>query len=112
MEHLLAQVRPAIDLFETMLLNAFSNLRTVEAIWIREVQALARDETKRFTRIVWLQLGRRSASDLQLIKTLGAELVVRIMNQPFGLEVRVLVDELPPVDIAPSCIYRRGSGRV
>lgn len=111
MQHLLVPRGP-IDPFEQTLINAFSSVRTVEAIWVREVRALARDEMKRFTRVVWLQLRSASFGDRRQIKDLADELVVRVTNQPFGLEIRCVVDDLPPADIAPSCIYRRGSGRV
>jgi hypothetical protein len=106
MYHLLHQVRPTVDAFETLLINAFSSVRTVEAIWVREVGGT----NGRYLRAVWVQLGR--ASDLREIEALGREIVLRTHDAPFDVEIRVVIDDLPPSAVAPSCIYRRGSGRV
>lgn len=108
MYHLLHQVRPALDDFERTVINAFSSIRTVEAVWVREVSSLK----GRYVRAIWVQLGRHSAGDLRQVKLLGEELVLRAHGAPFDVEVRVVVNDLPPDAVAPSCIYRRGSGRV
>lgn len=117
MLHLLNQVRPTIDEFERTLINAYSTIQSVQAIWVREVPSVTVERgpdgtPKRFTRSVWLQLGRRSRTDERKIEELTDELQIRIISQPFALEVRCVVDDLPPAAIAPSCIFRRGSGRV
>lgn len=117
MLHLLDQVRPPIDAFERTLIDVFSQLPSVQAIWIREVRdvtpQLRPDGTpKRYTRAVWLQFARRSRTDLEKADALARELQVRVIAEPFSLEVRVVVDDLPPAAIAPSCIFKRGSGRV
>jgi hypothetical protein len=126
MLHLLKQVRPPIDAFEVTLLNAFSNLRSVEAIWIREVNdapcglkhphptvpSCAGVVPRRYTRAVWLQLRGRSLGDHREIQARTQELLTRTTAEHFGVEVRVIVDDLPPAAIAPSCIFRRGSGDV
>ncbi len=117
MQHLLDQVRPPIDDFEVALINAYSTLKSVQAIWVREVRDVAAKKgpsgvPKRFTRAVWLQLTHRSLGDFRAMESLTNELQVRALSQPFELEVRWIVDDLPPAAVAPSCIFRRGSGRV
>lgn len=111
--HLLEQVRPPIDAFEGALINAFSAIGSVQAIWVREVRNLSTDaNTKRLMRSVWLQLGRRNRGDIRRIEALQNELTIRTLTAPYGVEVHWVVDDLPPAAIAPSCIFRRGSGRV
>lgn len=124
MFHLLKQVRPPIDAFESLLINVFSAIRSVEAIWVREireppctlqhphppVQGCGGFVPRQYTRVVWLQLRTKSVGDTREIMQRAQELVVRTTAEHYGVEVRCLVDDLPPADIAPSCIYRRGSG--
>ncbi|APU88980.1 hypothetical protein Rctr197k_184 [Virus Rctr197k] len=122
MLHLFDQVRAPIDDFERLLIKVFSEIPVIDAIWIREKQAVqpcpkrhphASDATcpgvqKRYLRSVWLQLAHRSIAAVNAIHQLHDELQVRILHMPFALEVRWIVDELPPSDVAPSCVYRRG----
>lgn len=127
MENLLQQVRQPIDDFEATLVNAFSAIPGVEAIWVREVRnflpcpathphppnlACGGRATRQLMRHVWLQLHRRNLSDRRAIAQLGAELTVRIMEQPFGVVIHQIVDDLPPAVVLPSCLFRRGSGLV
>lgn len=122
MQHLFEQVRPPIDDFEALLIRVFSEVPSVDAIWVREVRMKpcsrahphAPDDScpgsgvrKRLCRVVWLQLARRSIADTERIHKLHEELQIRIINQPFALEVRWLVDDLPPATEAPSCVFRR-----
>ena len=108
MQHLF-NPRPLIDSFEQTLINAFSPLKSVQAIWIRESRSVGQPK---FARIVWLQLSHRSLGDFRQIEALTAELQVRVTDTPFTLEIRWVVDDLPPAAICPSCIFRRGSGKV
>lgn len=109
-EHLFQQVRPPIDEFEQTLINAFSPLKSLQAIWVREIKSITGPKTSE--RAVWLQLGRRSRGDERAIDALVQELRVRIIDAPFFASFHVIVDDLPPAAVAPSCIFRRGSGRV
>jgi len=127
MEHLLQQVRPPIDDYERLLVNVFSVIPNVAAIWMREVQNLTPctlahphqpseqcpgRAAKKWTRTVWVQFTRRSAGDVQRVYQLYNELSLRTIDRPFNLELHYTVDELPPSAVAPSCIFRRGSGRI
>jgi hypothetical protein len=113
MQHLLLAPRPPIDAFETTVINAFERIAAVEAIWIREVPAIVNGKQARlFTRAIWLQLHRHSRMAEAEIRRLADELALRTMNDPFEIEIHIIVDDLPPAAVCPSCIFRRGSGRV
>lgn len=103
------QTRPPIDTFELTLINAYSDLNIVEAIWVRDVPCPARETpavTKTFLRCVWLQLARIPGS-LRPLEVRAQELGVRTLKEPFDLEIHWVADDLPPLPVAPSCIYRR-----
>ena len=97
--------REPIDDFERTLINAFSPLRTVHAVWIREVSVLG---SHRYTRRVWLELSLWSPEDLRTAERLVEELKTRCISQPFYVEVEWVLGS-PPRDIAPACIWRRMS---
>lgn len=105
MQHIYDGPRAPIDAFEVTLINAFTTVATVDAIWVREVQAAGTE--KKYIRSVWLQLCRRSPGTVRQIESLVRELKVRTMNSDFELEVHFLIDELPPAAVAPSCVWRR-----
>ena len=105
MQHLYDGPRGPVDAFEQVLINAFSSIRNVDAIWVREVPQPG--GPKRFLRSIWLQFARRSASDQNRCRALLQELQVRVLNEDFSVELHYVVDELPPAPIAPSCIWRR-----
>lgn len=103
------QTRPPIDLFEHTLINAYADLKLVEAIWVRDVPCPTRMTPagpKTFLRCVWLQLSH-NPSTLNPFESRARELAIRSMKEPFDLEVHWVVDELPAMPVAPSCIYRR-----
>jgi hypothetical protein len=105
MLHLYETPRAPIDGFEVALINAFSSVRTVDAIWVREVQSPLGD--KKYIRSVWLQLARRSLGDFRQFEALLKELKIRTLSADFELELHWVVDDLPPAVIAPSCVWRR-----
>ena len=115
MLHLFADVRPPIDEVERMLISVFARVHAVEAVWVRELPRIAtlRDRPehahKRYTRAFYVQLARRSASAVAELERLGREVVIRTRAAPYLVDVRVVVDDLPPSDVAPSCVFRRSS---
>lgn len=118
MLHLFHQVREPIDDVERMLIRAFSEVRSVDALWVRETPRITllddrpEEAHKRYTRALYVQLGRRSDTDLRAIDRLAREVRIRTRGAPYLVDVRVVVDDLPPGDVAPSCVFRRTSGRV
>lgn len=95
--------RGPIDTFETTLTNAFSPVKSVRAIWVREAP---NPGSHRYTRRVWLELSLWIPDDLRLIDRLQAELETRIMHEPFYLQLERVLGT-PPLDIAPACVWRR-----
>lgn len=115
MLHLFEAVRPPIDDVERMLVDVFARVHAVEAVWVRELPRILtpRDQPghahKRYTRAFYVQLARRSASATAELERLGREIAVRTRAAPYLVDVRVVVDDLPPSDVAPSCVFRRSS---
>lgn len=128
MEHLFDQVRPPIDKFEKLLVEVFSQVAAVDAIWVRE-RAIRKPckrmhphqpnddcpgtgAVKKFVRAVWLQCRRATRGDVEAMQTRAKELEVRTLNTEFLLHIEWVVDDLPSDKIVPSCIYRRHGPRL
>jgi hypothetical protein len=123
MEHLFQQVRPPIDAFESLVIEVFSAVAAVDAIWIRErplkepctrphphqpdASCPGAGPVKKYARGIWVQCRRATPGTVEALERRARELEVRAVNTAFLLHIEWIVDALPSDKTVPSCVYRR-----
>ena len=98
MKHIYDRPRPPISRFELLVIEALSkNLRHLHSIWMRYEQDLA---TKAEQPILFIVLDKDERERV-------LHLTAFLRGFAPTLEVRVHINEYPPEEILPACIFRR-----